>query len=54
MPGAKETTMDAALATVLPELDLIYTLKEQRTALKAFLGVKHVSALLPRVLQEFS
>lgn len=33
--------MDAAVAAVLSELDRIFTLREQRTALKAFLGGRH-------------
>lgn len=47
MTAAKEVSVDAAIASVLSELDNIYLLKEeQRTALKACHYGKDVFALL--------
>lgn len=43
---AKEMSVDAAIPALLPELDAIFTFKEQRLALKAFPGGKDVSALV--------
>lgn len=44
----KETGVGAGVAEVLSEPIVIFTVKEeQRTAMKAFLGEQHVSALLP-------
>lgn len=46
LAAAKETNVDAAIPALSPELDAIFTFREQRLAVKAFLGGKDVSALL--------
>lgn len=44
--------MDAALAVVLSDLDGIFSLKEKRKALKAFLGRQPVFTLLPTLFDK--